>query len=123
MAGVAAVLGVYAVVLGAALLPAEWLGRLWGIRALGLAGVALFGIGSLVCGLAEGIELLLVGRAVQALGGAALLVTAHAILVGDRGGRPDRRSRCGARRRSSAWPPAPPSAERSPRGSAGGRSS
>ena len=84
VAGVAAVLGVYAVVLGAALLPAEWLGRLWGIRALGLAGVALFGIGSLVCGLAEGIELLLVGRAVQALGGAALLVTAHAILVGDR---------------------------------------
>jgi predicted MFS family arabinose efflux permease len=84
VAGVAAVLGVYAVVLGAALLPAESLGRLWGIRALGLAGVALFSLGSLVCGLAEGIELLLLGRAVQALGGAALLVTAHAVLVGDR---------------------------------------
>jgi predicted MFS family arabinose efflux permease len=84
VAGVAAVLGVYAVVLGAALLPAEWLGRQWGIRALGLLGVALFGIGSLVCGLAEGIELLLVARAVQALGGALLLVTTHAILVGDR---------------------------------------
>ena len=82
--GVAAVLGVYAVVLGAALLPAESLGRLWGIRALGLAGVALFGLGSVVCGLAEGIEPLLVGRAIQALGGAALLVTAHAVLVGDR---------------------------------------
>jgi predicted MFS family arabinose efflux permease len=84
VAGVAAVLGVYAVVLGAALLPAESLGRVWGIRALGLAGVALFSLGSLVCGLAEGIELLLLGRAVQALGGAALLVTAHAVLVGDR---------------------------------------
>jgi MFS family permease len=84
VAGVAAVLGVYAVVLGAALLPAERLGRLYGIRPLGLAGVALFGIGSLVCGLAGGIEPLLVARAVQALGGAALLVTAHAILVGDR---------------------------------------
>jgi predicted MFS family arabinose efflux permease len=84
VAGVAAVLGVYAVVLGAALLPAEWLGRLHGMRALGLAGVALFGLGSLVCGLAEDIELLLAGRAVRALGGAALLVTAHAVLVGDR---------------------------------------
>ena len=44
----------------------------------------LFAAGSLVCGLAGGIELLLIARAVQALGGAALLVTAHAVLVGDR---------------------------------------
>src|SRR5215203_5128372 len=43
VAGVAAVLGVYAVVLGVALLPAERLGRMHGIRMLGLAGVALFG--------------------------------------------------------------------------------
>ena len=84
VAGVAAVLGVYAVVLAAALLPAERLGRLFGIRALGLAGVGLFTLGSVVCGLADGIELLLIARAVQALGGAALLVTAHAVLVGDR---------------------------------------
>ena len=85
VAGVAAVLGVYAVVLGVALLPAERLGRVLGIRALGLAGVALFAVGSLVCGLADAIEPLLAARAVQALGGAALLVTAHAVLVGDRG--------------------------------------
>ena len=84
VAGVAAVLGVYAVVLAAALLPAERLGRVYGIRALGLAGVGLFAAGSLVCGLAGGIELLLIARAVQALGGAALLMTAHAVLVGDR---------------------------------------
>jgi MFS family permease len=92
VAGVAAVLGVYAVVLAVALLPAEWLGRTRGIRALGLAGVALFGVGSLVCGLAESIELLLSARAVQALGGAALLVTAHAMLVDEpaaRGEAPD----------------------------------
>jgi predicted MFS family arabinose efflux permease len=83
VAGVAAVLGVYAVVLAVALLPAEWLSRLLGMRTLGLAGVALFGIGSLVCGLAETLELLLLARGVQALGGAALLVTAHAMLVGE----------------------------------------
>ena len=82
VAGVAAVLGVYAVVLAAALLPAERAGRAFGIRALGLAGVALFGLGSLVCGLADTLELLLIARGVQALGGAALLVTAHAVLVG-----------------------------------------
>ena len=43
VAGVAAVLGVYAVVLAVALLPAERVGRAFGIRPLGLAGVALFG--------------------------------------------------------------------------------
>ena len=82
--GVAAVLGVYAIVLAAALLPAERLGRIYGMRALGLAGVGLFALGSVVCGLAGEISLLLIARAVQALGGAALLVTAHAVLVGDR---------------------------------------
>jgi predicted MFS family arabinose efflux permease len=80
--GVAAVLGVYAVVLAIALLPAERLGHAHGIRSLGLAGVTLFGVGSLVCGLAGDIGLLLAARAVQAAGGAALLVTAHAALVG-----------------------------------------
>ncbi len=83
VAGVAAVLGVYAVVLALALLPAERLGRAHGAGPVGLAGVALFGVGSLVCGLAGSIDLLLVARALQALGGAALLVTAHAALVGE----------------------------------------
>ena len=83
VAGVAAVLGVYAVVLAIALLPAERIGRTLGIRPLGLAGVALFGIGSLVCGLADSLGLLLTARGVQAVGGAALLVTAHAVLVGE----------------------------------------
>jgi MFS family permease len=83
VAGVAAVLCVYAVVLAVALLPAERLGRAAGIGPLGLAGVALFGLGSLVCGLANGLDLLLIARGVQALGGAALLVTAHALLVGE----------------------------------------
>jgi MFS family permease len=84
VAGVAAVLGVYAVVLAAALVPAEWSARTYGTRALGLTGVALFAAGSLVCGLADSIDLLLAARAIQALGGAALLVAAHAGLVGER---------------------------------------
>src|SRR5215204_2754918 len=64
---------------------AAGLGRVHGIRTLGLAGVALFGVGSLACGLADSIQPLLIARAVQALGGAALLVTAHASLVGEPG--------------------------------------
>jgi predicted MFS family arabinose efflux permease len=83
VAGVAAVLGVYAIVLAIALLPAERLGRHYGTRPLGLAGVALFGLGSLICGLADELAVLLVARAVQAIGGAALLVTAQAALVGE----------------------------------------
>jgi predicted MFS family arabinose efflux permease len=83
VAGVAAVLAVYAVVLAVALLPAEWFARTTGTRTLGLAGVALFTLGSLACGLSDELGLLLAGRAVQATGGAALLVTAHAALVGD----------------------------------------
>lgn len=86
VAGVAAVLGVYAVVLAVALMPAEWFGRTIGTRTLGLAGVALFALGSLTCGLADELGLLLAARAVQATGGAALLVTAHAALVGDAAG-------------------------------------
>jgi Major Facilitator Superfamily len=50
---------------------------------VGLAGVALFCLGSLICGLADSIEVLLGARAVQALGGAGLLVIAHALLVGE----------------------------------------
>ena len=43
----------------------------------------MFAAGSLVCGLAGSIELLLAARAIQALGAAALLVTAHAALAGE----------------------------------------
>jgi len=80
VAGVAAVLGVYAVVLAAALPAAEALRAHLGTRAVGLAGVALFTGGSLACGLADSLEPLLAARAVQALGGAGLLVTAYRVL-------------------------------------------
>jgi predicted MFS family arabinose efflux permease len=106
VAGVAAVLGVYAVVLAVALLPAERLGRTHGIRTLGLAGVALFGLGSLACGLADSLEPLLIARAVQALGGAALLVTAHAVLVGEPAATEDR----------AGWTQTPSGGTRQPHG-------
>jgi predicted MFS family arabinose efflux permease len=81
VAGVAAVLGVYAVVLAAALPVAEWLRRAAGARPVGAGGVALFVLGSIVCGVSGSLALLLVARGVQAAGGAALLVTAYALLA------------------------------------------
>jgi MFS family permease len=83
VAGVAAVLGVYAVVLALALPAAEWLWRQVGTRATGVAGVALFTGGSLACGLADTLDVLLIARGVQAAGGAGLLVSAYARLSGE----------------------------------------
>ena len=87
VAGVAAVLGVYAVVLALALPAAEWLWRRAGTRAVGISGVALFAGGSLACGLADTLDVLLIARGVQAMGGAALLVSAYVLLSGEAGGR------------------------------------
>ena len=87
VAGVAAVLGVYAVVLALALPAAEWLWRRAGTRAVGISGVALFAGGSLACGLADTLDVLLIARGVQAMGGAALLVSAYVLLSGEVGGR------------------------------------
>jgi predicted MFS family arabinose efflux permease len=78
--GVAAVIGVYTVVLALALLPAEWLRRAHGARRLGSGGLLLFGVACVGCAAAGSLELLLVLRGVQALGGAAALVAAFDLL-------------------------------------------
>jgi MFS family permease len=78
--GVAAVIGVYTIVLAVALLPAERLRRRWGPRRLGAAGLAVFGAACVGCAAAGSLELLLVLRALQALGAAAALVSGFALL-------------------------------------------
>jgi MFS family permease len=83
----AAVLGSYTLVLALALLPAAWLRRTVGDRALGAAGAAVFAAASLGCGVADSLGALLAFRAVQAAGGAALLVAAFALLDAAGGGR------------------------------------
>ena len=80
VAGVAAVLAVYALVLGLALpaaghLAAGAAGRVGGI------GVVVFALASLGCGLVSSLPLLLVLRGVQAAGGAAMLAAAFALLA------------------------------------------
>ncbi len=80
--GVAAVIGVYTVVLAAALIPAERLMRSFGPRTVGAVGFALFAVASLACGLAGSLTTLLIFRGLQAVGGAAGLVAAFALLTG-----------------------------------------
>jgi MFS family permease len=80
--GVAAVIGVYTIVLAAALIPAERLVRAHGAARVGAAGFAVFGVASLACGAAGSLGVLLVARGAQAAGGAAGLVAAFALLVG-----------------------------------------
>jgi MFS family permease len=78
--GVAAIVGVYALVLAAAILPAERLVRRFGPSRTGAAGLALFAAASVACALANSLTPLLVFRALQAAGGAAALLAAFDIL-------------------------------------------
>jgi MFS family permease len=84
--GVALVLGVYTAVLALALLPAAWLCRRYGDAHVGAAGMALFLAASLGCGASDSLELLLVLRGIQALGGAGLLVASFELLDAGRPG-------------------------------------
>jgi MFS family permease len=84
--GVALVLGIYTAVLAVALLPAAWLCRRLGDARVGVAGFALFLLASIGCGASNSLGLLLALRGVQALGGAAGLVAAFALLDGGRPG-------------------------------------
>ena len=85
--GVAAVIGVYTVVLAGALIPAERAMRRAGPARTGAAGLALFAAASLVCAASGSLALLLVARGIQAVGGAATLVAAFALLASNRNAR------------------------------------
>ena len=81
--GVAAVIAVYTAVLALALpISAALHGR-----STGAAGALLFAAASIGCASADSLELLLVMRALQALGGAALLTAAFDALEGGAAGR------------------------------------
>jgi hypothetical protein len=81
--GVAAVIGVYTAVL-ALCLP---LSAALHSRTTGVAGAVLFAAASIACASSNSLELLLVMRALQALGASALLAAAFDALDGGGGGR------------------------------------
>jgi MFS family permease len=83
--GVAAVIGVYTLVIAVALLPLERAASRTSVRVVGACGFALLAVSSAVCAVADGLPLLLVARGAQALGGAAGLATVFELLGGAQG--------------------------------------
>jgi EmrB/QacA subfamily drug resistance transporter len=74
------VVDAYALTLAALILTAGALADRYGRRLVFIAGVALFTLSSLLCGLAWNIIALDIARALQGLGGAALFATALALI-------------------------------------------
>jgi predicted MFS family arabinose efflux permease len=83
--GVAAVIGLYTLVMAVALLPLERAASRWSVRAVGAGGFALMAASSAICAAAGGLSLLLLARVVQAVGGAAGLATVFELLGGGHG--------------------------------------
>ncbi|HEY8582004.1 MAG TPA: MFS transporter, partial [Capillimicrobium sp.] len=82
--GVAAVIGVYTLVLALGIWPAAALARRFGPGHVGAAGLVVFALASIGCGLVDALGPLLALRAVQAAGGAAALLAAFDLM--DAGG-------------------------------------
>jgi EmrB/QacA subfamily drug resistance transporter len=75
------VLNGYTIVFAATLVPAgRWADRV-GRRRMFVAGVVTFSVGSLVCGLAPGVNVLIAARVVQAIGGGAMVPASLSILL------------------------------------------
>ncbi|NSC20071.1 MFS transporter [Streptomyces albus subsp. chlorinus] len=73
------VANIYTLVLAALMLTAGTLVDRFGARTVYVAGLAVFGLASLACGLAPGVGVLVAARGVQGVGGAAMAVTAFAL--------------------------------------------
>src|SRR3712207_2268175 len=76
------VVNAYLLTFGGFLLLSGRLGDLLGNKRVFLAGVVSFTVASVACGLAPSAELLVVGRAVQGLGGAAVSAVALSLIMG-----------------------------------------
>ena len=79
---VALVMTVYVLFSLAATAPMAALGDRWGRRPVYLASIALFALGSLLIAVAPNYALVLVGRAIQGVGGGGIIPTASAV-IGD----------------------------------------
>ena len=85
--GVAAVIGVYTVVLAVVLVPFERAAARFEPHVVGAGGFAVFALASLACAGAESLPVLLSARVVQAFGGAAGLAVVFELLGGAGPGR------------------------------------
>jgi len=71
----------YMIAVGSLLIPGGRLGDVVGRRAVLLAGIAVFGLTSLVCGLVSSVPVLVAARIVQGVGAAVVLPTAFALVT------------------------------------------
>ncbi|NED60665.1 MFS transporter, partial [Streptomyces sp. SID10244] len=71
----------YALTLAALLLTAGTIADIIGRKLVFASGIVVFTIGSLACGLAPTIEILVAARAVQGVGGAIMFATSLALLA------------------------------------------
>ena len=75
------VISVYMLALGAFMVPAGRIGDIFGRRRALLAGVALFGVASVMCALAPSATLVIAFRAVQGLGAALIFPVSVSVLT------------------------------------------
>jgi len=75
------VMNAYILVFAVLLVTLGRFGDLWGRRKLFVGGMVLFTLGSLACGLAPSIELLIAFRVVQGIGGAAMMPSTLSIIA------------------------------------------
>ncbi len=80
LSGLQWVVDSYTVVLAACLLGAGVIGDRWGHRTVAVTGLALFGVTSLLCGLAPSTGVLVASRALQGLAAALLLPSTLAVV-------------------------------------------
>ncbi|MGZ6644422.1 MAG: MFS transporter, partial [Solirubrobacteraceae bacterium] len=85
--GVAAVIGVYTVVLAAGLVPFERAAARYGPHVVGGGGFLLLAAASVACAAAQSLGVLLAGRVLQGVGGAAGLAVVFELLGGAGPGR------------------------------------
>lgn len=71
----------YMIALGALLIPAGRLGDMLGRREVLLAGIALFGLSSLVCGLVSSVPVLVGARVAQGVGAALIMPSSFALVT------------------------------------------
>jgi EmrB/QacA subfamily drug resistance transporter len=81
------VISAYALSLAALILTQGTLADRFGRKRIFVAGLVVFTVASLVCGLADSATFLIVGRAVQGVGGAAMFATSLALIGQDFSGR------------------------------------
>lgn len=81
MADLQWIIDAYALTLSALILSAGILSDRYGRRLLWISGIILFTIGSLICAISENTTSLIIGRAIQGIGGAAVIPCAMSIIL------------------------------------------